>query len=40
MLQVRHEMRIAKDKEFQFIKEDIAEFKQQKEKKPDKNLSW
>ena len=33
MLQVRHEMRIAKDKEFQFIKEDIAEFKQQKEKK-------
>ncbi len=33
MLQVRHEMRIAKDKEFQFIKEDIAEFKKQKEKK-------
>ena len=33
MLQVRHEMRIAKDKEFQFIKEDIAEYKQQKEKK-------
>ncbi|MFZ6817302.1 carboxy terminal-processing peptidase [Undibacterium sp. Ji22W] len=33
MLQVRHEMRIAKDKEFQFIKEDIAEFQKQKEKK-------
>jgi carboxyl-terminal processing protease len=33
MLQVRHEMRIAKDKEFQFIKEDIAEFKKQKENK-------
>ena len=33
MLQVRHELRIAKDKEFQFIKEDIAEYKQQKEKK-------
>jgi len=33
MLQVRHEMRIAKDKEFQFINEDIAEFKKQKEKK-------
>jgi carboxyl-terminal processing protease len=33
MLQVRHEMRITKDKEFQFLKEDIAEYKQQKEKK-------
>ncbi|MBR7801375.1 carboxy terminal-processing peptidase [Undibacterium fentianense] len=33
MLQVRHELRIAKDKEFQFIKEDVAEFKKQKEKK-------
>lgn len=33
MLQVRHEMRIAKDKEFQFIKDDIAEYKLQKEKK-------
>jgi carboxyl-terminal processing protease len=33
MLQMRHEMRIAKDKEFQFINEDIAEFKKQKEKK-------
>ncbi|MFA9273632.1 MAG: carboxy terminal-processing peptidase [Candidatus Aquirickettsiella gammari] len=33
MLQVRHEMRIAKDKEFQFIKEDIAEYQKQKEKK-------
>lgn len=32
-LQVRHEMRIAKDLEFQFIKEDIAEYKKQKEKK-------
>lgn len=33
MLQVRHELRIAKDKEFQFIKEDIVEFQKQKEKK-------
>jgi carboxyl-terminal processing protease len=33
MLQIRHEMRIAKDKEFQFLNEDIAEFKQQKSKK-------
>lgn len=33
MLQVRHELRIAKDKEFQFIKEDIAEYQKQKEKK-------
>ncbi|MBY0572936.1 MAG: carboxy terminal-processing peptidase, partial [Undibacterium sp.] len=33
MLQLRHELRIAKDKEFQFIKEDIAEYKLQKEKK-------
>ena len=33
MLQVRHEMRIAKDVEFQFIKEDIAEYAKQKDKK-------
>ncbi len=32
LLQMRHELRIAKDKEFQFIKEDIAEYQQQKAK--------
>lgn len=33
MLQMRHEMRIAKDQEFLFLKDDIAEYKQMKEKK-------
>lgn len=33
LLQVRHEMRISKDKEFQFLLEDIKEFNVQKEKK-------
>lgn len=33
LLQVRHDMRTAKDIEFQFLKEDIAEYKKQKEKK-------
>lgn len=33
LLQVKYEMRTAQDKEFQFIKDDINEFKQQKSKK-------
>ncbi len=33
LLQVKHEQRIAKDPEFVFLKEDIAEFLQQKSKK-------
>ena len=33
MLQMRHEMRIAKDQEFIFLKDDIAEYKQMKLKK-------
>lgn len=33
LLQVRHEMRTAKDQEFQFIKEDITEYKAKKDKK-------
>ena len=33
LLQVRHELRTAKDQEFQYIKEDIAEYKAKKDKK-------
>lgn len=33
LLQVRHEMRVAKDKEFQFLQEDVGEFKVQRNKK-------
>jgi carboxyl-terminal processing protease len=33
LLQVRHEMRISKDKEFQFLLDDIKEFNVQRDKK-------
>ena len=33
MLQIKHEQRVAKDLEFQFLKEDIGEFLEQKNKK-------
>ena len=33
MLQIKHEQRVAKDLEFQFLKEDISEFVQQRSKK-------